>query len=72
MLAPQVGLVRFNNFTLADNGAGPQQHIVNGKDNGGAFEMSWVVVSSQPYIMPFQLLSFKHCLQTSLFEWMSV
>lgn len=41
----QVGLVRFNNFSLADNGAGPEQHIVNGKDNGGAFEMTWVVVS---------------------------
>lgn len=39
----QMGLVRFNNFTLADNGAGPLQHIVNGKDNGANYELTWVV-----------------------------
>lgn len=38
-----MGLVRFNNFTLADNGAGPLQHIVNGKDNGANYELTWVV-----------------------------
>ena len=30
-------------MTLADNGAGPLQHIVNGKDNGAGFEMTWIV-----------------------------
>lgn len=40
--ALQVGLVQFRNFTLADNGAGPLQHIVNGKDNGAGMEMTWV------------------------------
>jgi hypothetical protein len=38
-IATQVGLVIFQNFTLADNGAGPKTHIVNGKDNGGAYEV---------------------------------
>ncbi len=39
----QVGLVRFANMTLADNGGGPRQHIVNGKDNGAAYELTWIV-----------------------------
>ena len=39
----QIGLVQFRNMTLADNGAGPLQHIVNGKDNGAGFEMTWIV-----------------------------
>ncbi|KAG1667228.1 hypothetical protein FOA52_009793 [Chlamydomonas sp. UWO 241] len=42
-IATQVGLVIFQNFTLADNGAGPKMHIVNGKDNGGGYEISWIV-----------------------------
>lgn len=41
--AMQVGFVTFNNFTLADNGAGPLSHIVNGKDNGANFEITWNV-----------------------------
>lgn len=39
----QVGLVQWRNVVSADNGAGPLAHIVNGKDCGGALEMSWVV-----------------------------
>lgn len=42
-IATQVGLVQFRDFSLADNGAGPVMHIVNGKDNGGAVEFSWIV-----------------------------
>ncbi|PNH07097.1 Fibrocystin-L [Tetrabaena socialis] len=41
--ASSVGLVVFANITSADNGAGPKQHIVNGKDNGGSIEFSWIV-----------------------------
>ncbi|KAL6747058.1 hypothetical protein V8C86DRAFT_3034101 [Haematococcus lacustris] len=40
---PQVGLVQFTNVTLADNGGGPLMHIVNGKDIGSNFEISWVL-----------------------------
>jgi hypothetical protein len=39
----QLGLVQFKNMILADNGGGPLAHIVNGKDNGAAVELSWVV-----------------------------
>lgn len=39
----QVGLVQFNNFVLADNGGGPKAHIVNGKENGAAMELTWVL-----------------------------
>jgi hypothetical protein len=42
-LGPQVGLVQFKNFTLADNGAGPLIHVSNGKDNGANVEMTWIV-----------------------------
>ena len=28
---------------LADNGAGPQEPIVNGKDNGANYQVTWVV-----------------------------
>jgi len=35
-------LVQFNNFVLADNGGGPKEHIVNGKENGGAVELAWI------------------------------
>jgi hypothetical protein len=36
-LQPQVnGAVILNNTIAADNGAGPLQHVVNGKDNGAA------------------------------------
>lgn len=42
-IATQVGLVQFENFRLADNGGGPLQHIVNGKDNGANMEMTWIL-----------------------------
>ncbi|KXZ47885.1 hypothetical protein GPECTOR_32g498 [Gonium pectorale] len=42
-IATQVGLVIFANLTAADNGGGPLQHVVNGKDTGGGFEMTWIV-----------------------------
>jgi hypothetical protein len=42
-IGTQLGLIQFDNFTLADNGAGPYQHIVNGKDNGANYEMTWIV-----------------------------
>ena len=38
----QVGLVQFVNFTVADNGAGPRQHVVNGKEHGGGIEFSQI------------------------------
>ena len=42
-IATQVGMVQFTNFTLADNGGGPEAHIVNGKDNGANMEMTWIL-----------------------------
>lgn len=30
-IATQVGMVQFRDFAIADNGAGPVMHIVNGK-----------------------------------------
>ncbi len=44
-IATQVGLVQFKNFTIADCGGGPHAHLVNGKDNGGGIEFTWVVDS---------------------------
>ena len=38
----QVGLVQFVNFTVADCGAGPKEHVVNGKDHGGGIEFAWI------------------------------
>ncbi len=42
-IATQVAQVVFANFTVADNGAGPSAHVVNGKDHGGGVEFTWVV-----------------------------
>jgi hypothetical protein len=42
-LALQIGLVQWHNFAGADCGGGPNAHLVNGKDHGGIFEMTWVV-----------------------------
>ncbi|KAG1658049.1 hypothetical protein FOA52_004208 [Chlamydomonas sp. UWO 241] len=43
-VATQVGLVVFDNFTLADNGAGSRSHKTIGQETvGAAFEMTWVV-----------------------------
>ena len=39
----QMGLVQLTNAVLGDNGGGPLAHIVNGKDNGGDAEFSWIV-----------------------------
>ncbi|EFJ47178.1 hypothetical protein VOLCADRAFT_92358 [Volvox carteri f. nagariensis] len=39
----QVGMVQLVNVIAGDNGGGPQQHVVNGKDHGGDLELSWVV-----------------------------
>ncbi|EFJ47176.1 hypothetical protein VOLCADRAFT_92353 [Volvox carteri f. nagariensis] len=39
----QVGLVQLVNVITGDNGGGPKQHVVNGKDHGGDLELSWVV-----------------------------
>ena len=36
------GRIVFSNFTVADNGAGPQAPVVNGKDNGGGIEFSFI------------------------------
>lgn len=41
-IGTQLGLVRFKRMVLADNGGGPRQHVVNGKDNGAAAEITWV------------------------------
>ena len=41
-IATSVGLVQFQNFTLADNGAGPVKDIVAGKDFTAAVEISSV------------------------------
>ena len=35
--------MQWHAFAGADCGAGPQQHLVNGKDHGGIFEMTWIV-----------------------------
>ena len=35
-----MGEVQFINFTVADNGAGPRQHVVNGKEHGGGIEFT--------------------------------
>ena len=42
-------MVQFRNMSLFDNGAGPLQHIVNGKDNGGGVEITWVVDDRNRY-----------------------
>ncbi|GIM05166.1 hypothetical protein Vretimale_9611 [Volvox reticuliferus] len=39
----QVGMVQLVNVVAGDNGGGPKQHVVNGKDHGGDVELSWVV-----------------------------
>lgn len=38
-----MGLVQFQNFTVADCGGGPFAHKVNGKDHGGGIEFTWVI-----------------------------
>ncbi|KAG2491954.1 hypothetical protein HYH03_009686 [Edaphochlamys debaryana] len=38
----QCGLVQWTNMVLGDNGGGPRQHSVSGKDHGGDAEISWV------------------------------
>lgn len=45
----QVGIVQFRNFTVADCGGGPKQHIVNGKDHGGHIEFAWVLDDRNRY-----------------------
>jgi hypothetical protein len=42
-VATQVGLVQFANFSLADNGAGPNIYSTAGKDQGAGVEFSWVM-----------------------------
>eukprot|EP00798_Chlamydomonas_sp_ICE-L_P008885 gene8886-3764_t len=42
VVGTELGLIQFRNFTVADNGAGPLMHVVNGKDNGGGVELSWI------------------------------
>ncbi|GIL53442.1 hypothetical protein Vafri_9024 [Volvox africanus] len=39
----QVGMVQLVNVVAGDNGGGPKQHVVNGKDHGGDVELSWVI-----------------------------
>ena len=41
-IATSVGHLRFENFKVADNGAGPNAPKVNGKDHGGGIEMTWI------------------------------
>ncbi|KAJ9512732.1 hypothetical protein QJQ45_019041, partial [Haematococcus lacustris] len=48
-IGTQLGAVRFANMTLADNGAGPRQHVTNGKDNGANWELTWVVDDRSRY-----------------------
>ncbi|QDZ24800.1 fibrocystin-L [Chloropicon primus] len=40
-IATSVGRVQFHGFKVADNGAGPNAHVVNGKDHGGGVEFTW-------------------------------
>uniref|UniRef100_A0A383WCP6 Fibrocystin-L n=1 Tax=Tetradesmus obliquus TaxID=3088 RepID=A0A383WCP6_TETOB len=42
-MCTQVGLVQLRNFAVADNGAGPRVHVINGKEHGGGIEIAWVV-----------------------------
>ncbi|GIL91633.1 hypothetical protein Vretifemale_19242 [Volvox reticuliferus] len=39
----QVGMVQLVNVVAGDNGGGPMQHVVNGKDHGGDVELTWVL-----------------------------
>ena len=43
VVATQVGLLRFEDVVVADNGWGPRMHKVNGKDHGGNFELTWTI-----------------------------
>lgn len=56
-IATQVGLLIMRNFTMADNGAGPKAHIVNGKDNGGAYEISWIVDNRSREQTPLEMMA---------------
>lgn len=37
------------NFTIADNGAGPVTHVINGKEHGGGIEIAWVLDDRNRY-----------------------
>ena len=50
-IATQVAQVVFANFTVADNGAGPSAHVVNGKDHGGGVEFTWVVDGRNRWVL---------------------
>lgn len=41
--------MRCRNFTVADNGAGPVTHVINGKEHGGSIEIAWVVDDRNRY-----------------------
>lgn len=42
-------IMRCRNFTVADNGAGPVTHVINGKEHGGSIEIAWVVDDRNRY-----------------------
>lgn len=59
----QVGMVRMVNLTLADNGGGERQHVINGKDNGAAAELTWVVDDRSGENTPIdEMAGFEDCL----------
>ncbi len=59
-ICTQCGLVQFANTVMGDNGAGPVQHIVNGKDNGASFELSWVVDNRNRYDVKLEQMAGLH------------
>eukprot|EP00798_Chlamydomonas_sp_ICE-L_P018974 gene18974-25550_t len=56
-IATQVGLIQFRDFVIVDNGAGPLMHKVNGKDQGGGIEMSWIVDDRNRYNVQYSQMA---------------
>ncbi|EFJ47175.1 hypothetical protein VOLCADRAFT_92352 [Volvox carteri f. nagariensis] len=62
VVAGQVGLVQFVNMVLGDNGGGPKQHSISGKDNGASMEISWVVDDRNRYDVKLaEMAGFQNC-----------
>ena len=51
-IATVFGNIQFDNFVVADNGAGPNAHVTNGKDHGGGVEFTNNRDSRRPTDMP--------------------
>ncbi|GIL53440.1 hypothetical protein Vafri_9024 [Volvox africanus] len=61
-VASQVGLVQFINMVMGDNGGGPKQHSISGKDHGASMEMTWVVDDRNRYDVKLtEMAGFQNC-----------